>query len=283
MLYLLGLASLLANTDVNDKMKTVLKRWLLKTLWRYDQAALVRKLRAQGIVAGDTVVVHASWKNDNGFSGSAKDFIDALKTLLGNDGLLIMLSMPYQNQSTRDYLAQGKVFNVNRTPSMMGLLSEVFRRGQGVVRSVNAAHPLLAWGRDAGAFIADHHLSQCSFGADSPFARLAARDAKLLLIDAPFNTITYNHYLEAKLAARFPVPLFDEAPMHCQMLDSNGHSVSMTTRVLSAQSAPYRIDNMLQQAVQRAGKLQQFTLGNTRFMQLKVTDLDQSADKAVHF
>ena len=48
MLYLLGLALLLANTDVNDKMKTVIKRWLLKTLWRYNQAALVRKLRAQG-------------------------------------------------------------------------------------------------------------------------------------------------------------------------------------------------------------------------------------------
>ena len=149
MLYLLGLALLLANTDVNDKMKTVIKRWLLKTLWRYNQAALVRKLRAQGIAQGDTLVVHASWKNDNGFSGSAKDFIDALKMLVGNDGLLIMMSMPYQNQSTRDYLAQGKVFNVNRTPSMMGLLSEVFRRGQGVVRSVNAAHPLLAWGHDA--------------------------------------------------------------------------------------------------------------------------------------
>jgi len=264
-------------------MKKFLKRWLLKTVWRYDAVALTRKLRAEGIIAGDTVMVHASWKNDNGFSGSAKDFIDALKILLGNDGLLIMMSMPYQNQSTRDYLAQGKVFNVNRTPSMMGLLSEVFRRGQGVVRSLNAAHPILAWGRDAEDFIAGHHLSQCSFGADSPFARLAQRDAKLLLIDVPFNTITYNHYLEAELAARFPVPLFEPIPMRCQMLDSSGQSVSMNTQVLSEPSAPYRIDNILQQAVQKAGKLQQFKLGNTRFMQVKVTDLYHSAEKAVHF
>ena len=264
-------------------MKKLLKSWLLKTLWRYDQQALMRTLQAQGVNPGDTLVVHAAWKNDNGFAGSAKDFIDTLKTVLGPEGLLVMMSMPYQNQSTREYLAQGKVFNVKRTPSMMGLLSEVFRRGQGVVRSLNAAHPLLAWGRDAQSFIADHHLSQCSFGADSPFARLAPRKAKLLLIDAPFNTITYNHYLEAELAARFPLPLFDEMPMSCQMLDSDGQNVTMTTQVLSAQSAPYRIDNMLEQALQETGKLQQFKLGNTRFIQLKVTDLHQCADKAVHF
>ncbi len=264
-------------------MKKYVKKLLLKTLWRYDSAALHNKLRHMGVASGDTLVVHASWRNDSGFSGSAKDFIDALKTVLGADGLLVMMSMPYQNQSTREYLAQGKVFNVSRTPSMMGLLSEVFRRGQGVVRSLNAAHPLLAWGRDAQSFIADHHLSQCSFGADSPFARLADRQAKILLLDAPFNTITYNHYLEACLEARFPLPLFDSVPMQCQMLDQQGNTLTMTTRVLSAQSAPYRIDNMLQQALQNEAKIQSGTLGNSRLMLVQTADLQRCAMQVVRF
>lgn len=264
-------------------MKKFLKRCLLKTLWRYDLNALIKALHANGIRKGDTVVVHASWKNDNGFTGSAKDFVDALKSVVGDNGLLVMVSMPYQNQSTRDYLAQGKVFNVNRSPSMMGLLSEVFRRGKGVVRSLNAAHPLLAWGRDAEDFVAGHQNSVCSFGADSPFAKLEARQAKFLLVDAPFNTITFNHYLEQRFAERFPVPLFESQPINCQMLDLHGNSVTMSTRVLTAQSAFYRIDNLLERALSADSKLTKFRIGNTRFVQVSATDLCKYADKVVHF
>lgn len=271
------------DTDVGNTMKNLLKRWLLKTLWRYNAKDLKKVLRGKGITEGDTLVVHASWKNDNGFNGSAKDLINALKELLGPDGLLVMMSMPYQNQSTRDYLAQGKVFNVNRTPSMMGLLSEVFRRGQGVVRSLNAAHPLLAWGRDAEDFIAGHQFSKCSFGTDSPFAKLADRKAKVLLFDAPFNTITYNHYLEACLEKHFPVPLFTTAPMSCQMLDPDGQIQTMTTRVLSAESAKYRIDERLQKALEASGKLKAIRIGNSRLSLVNIADLKHCAEQEIAF
>jgi aminoglycoside 3-N-acetyltransferase len=86
--------------------------------------------------------------------------VRALKAAVGEGGLLVMPSMPYHNMSSAQWLAKGKPMNVLRSPSMMGLVSEVFRRSEGVQRSLSLTHPLLAWGRDAAAFVEGHERAE---------------------------------------------------------------------------------------------------------------------------
>lgn len=265
------------------KLKQLLKRILLKTVWRYDAAKLQAKLKEAGIQQGDCVMVHSTWRPDNGFDGSAKDFIDALKSLIGENGLLVMMSMPYNNQTTQDYLRQQKVFKIRRTPSRVGLLTEVFRRGKDVVRSHNAAHPLLVWGKGKEAFIEGHEHSKCSFGTDSPFARLANLNCKFLLVDTPFNSTTYNHYLEAVYEDRFPVPLFEEQPMSGVMEDADGSRMTFSTLVLSKQSVPYRIDHLLEGALEKKGAVRRFRIGATHFIKVNARDSEKVSARSVIF
>ncbi|MCG5502206.1 AAC(3) family N-acetyltransferase, partial [Ectothiorhodospira lacustris] len=101
-------------------------------------------------------MIHASWGPANGFHGRPADMIFILKELIGVNGLLVMPSLTYQNESSREFLARGVPMDVRRSPSQMGLLSEVFRRGKGVRRSLSPTHPLLAWGHRAEEFLAGH-------------------------------------------------------------------------------------------------------------------------------
>ncbi|MEH6814112.1 MAG: AAC(3) family N-acetyltransferase, partial [Motiliproteus sp.] len=134
--------------------------------------------------------------------------IQALKQAVGPQGLLVMTSMPYQNESSREFLERGGKINIRRSPSKMGLLSEVFRRNKETVRSLSPTHPLLAWGTEADAFIAGHDQASSPFGPVSPFQKLLERDAKVLCIDAPFSTVTFTHFVEDRIANNLPYPLY---------------------------------------------------------------------------
>ena len=86
----------------------ILKHMMVQIFWSYGETNLVRALNHLSIHEADTVMVHASWNLNNGFRGSPTGFITALKAAIGPDGLLTMTSLPYHNQSSAEYLAQGR-------------------------------------------------------------------------------------------------------------------------------------------------------------------------------
>jgi aminoglycoside N3'-acetyltransferase len=89
----------------------------------------------------------------------------------------------------------------------MGLLSEVFRRTPGVSRSLHPTHSVCAVGPLAGAITAEHHLGMTTFGARSPFARMAEIDTVILGLGKPYyRVLTQTHSPEDLLGDRFPVP-----------------------------------------------------------------------------
>lgn len=114
-----------------NTLKARLKTLVAKTIWSYDADALLKYLRKIGVQPGATLMVHSSWQHYNGFKGKPSELVDALKRAVGEQGLLVMTSMPYHNMSSAEWLAKGKPMNVRRSPSMMGLVSEVFRRSKG--------------------------------------------------------------------------------------------------------------------------------------------------------
>ncbi|MDD3352549.1 AAC(3) family N-acetyltransferase [Zoogloea sp.] len=255
---------------------TSLKQWVkstaARTLWAYGADELIARLRQCGVVPGTTLVVHSSWLPHNGFQGKPADLVKALKLAVGDKGLLVMPSMPYHNMSSAQWLAKGKPMNVARSPSMMGLVSEVFRRSQGVRRSLSPTHPLLAWGQDAAEFIAGHEQADRPFGARSPFARMLERDALILGFDAPFASFTYTHFVEDQLEASLPCPLYEPVPVEGQVLDADGHLLRCPVRVLSAEANRLRREVRLVEHLKQAGVLREGKLGNTRLTWISATD-----------
>ena len=240
------------------------KKWIIKHFLAYNPDKLKNRIATWGVVPGDVLMVHASFLPNNGFTGKPSNMIDGLKELVGPTGLLVMPSLTYHNMSSKAFLLQGKPMNVRRSPSQMGLLSEVFRRSPGVHRSLSPTHPLLAWGNRAEAFLRDHDKALVPFGADSPFGRLLKWNGKILTIDAPFTTITFTHFLEDRIVDSLPVPLYENEPLEGTVIDSAGQSQRIPVKVLSATANRLRRDDRLEALLLRQHVFKQGRIGNTR-------------------
>ena len=257
------------------------KKWVVRYFLSYDGDALLRQLRKAGLKPGDTLMVHSSWLAMNGFRGKPADMVAALKQAVGPDGLLVMTSMPYHNMSSEQWLARGKPLDLKRSPSMMGMLSEVFRRSEGVLRSASPTHPLLAWGRDAQSFIQGHELTPFAFGPASPFAKLLYRDALILCIDAPFSTITFTHFVEDRLSHTLAVPLYEGEPASGVVIDRDGARCEHAVMVLSARANALRREWRLVEQLERQHVLSRERIGNTRLLFMRAAEMTRCAENLV--
>lgn len=124
-------------------------------------------LEKVGIHHGSTLMVHSAWKQLNSGNFSVRELIESLLKSVGTNGTLTMPAFPsYENQ------VSGAVFDVCRTPSSGGLVTEAFRRYPGVVRSINLNHSVCAIGPQSNFLTSEHHLSETSWDDLSPYYRL---------------------------------------------------------------------------------------------------------------
>ena len=122
-------------------------------------------LEQVGIGEGSKVIVHSSWESINAKNIAPHKFIEALLTRLGPSGTLAMPAFgPDQSKLA--------VFDVRRTPSAAGLLTELFRRYPNVQRSIHLNHSVCAFGPDADYLVGQHHLSRTSWDEYSPYYRI---------------------------------------------------------------------------------------------------------------
>lgn len=120
-----------------------------------------------GIKPGATVMLHSAWEPLNSGNFTAAELIKMLVGYLGEEGTLAMPAFPHGEKQV-----SGALFNVKRTPSAGGMLTEVFRRFPGVVRSINLNHSVCALGPNADFLTSEHHKSETSWDKKSPYYRL---------------------------------------------------------------------------------------------------------------
>lgn len=260
-------------------LRQTLKTAVVRHFLSYDSAALGRFLTGIGVRRGDTLMLHSSWLPLNGYKGTPAQFNAALREQLGPEGLLVMPSLTYHNMSSAEFLAGGKPMDVLRSPSAMGLLTEVFRRNKETVRSLSPTHPLLAWGKDAQDFIADHDKTDRPFGPASPFARLLDRNAMLLCLDVGFSSITFTHFVEDQLQDTLPFLLYEAEPMTGIVIDREGQRHECPTRVLSSIANCQRREPRLIDHLMKQGSLKQAKLGNSRYTWIRATNLELGASE----
>ena len=122
-------------------------------------------LKDIGVKDGSTLFVHSSWAELKTSKFSCSELINFLVRYLGNKGTLAMPAYPMDQ--TGD-----KIFNVKKTPSAAGLLTEVFRRYPKVKRSINLNHSVCALGLNADYLVGEHNLSETAWDTYSPYSKL---------------------------------------------------------------------------------------------------------------
>jgi aminoglycoside 3-N-acetyltransferase len=263
-----------------------IKSRTIRLLASYTPAQLEAKFRELGIAQNHAVLMHASFGQFTGFRGEPWRVIDCLLKVLGPGGHLFMMSMAYTS-SALDYLKSGAPFDVRRTVSRMGIISEAFRRRDGVLRSANSLHPVLAWGPKAEWVISRHDQMMHSCGAGSPFGKMLELDTKVLFFDVPFAVLTFAHYLEDRFKDSAPVPVYHPEPFQSLLIDRDGREQRVKVYAFHRNAIERRNFPVLEEALIRDGLLRRDKIGNTGLMIVKMTDALKHAqrlvDQGTHF
>jgi aminoglycoside 3-N-acetyltransferase len=99
----------------------------------------------------------------------------------------------------------------SRAVRMNGVLPEFIRTTPGALRSLNPGASMVALGARASWLTADHPLDY-GFGEGSPLAKLIEMGGKVLMVGAPWDTMTLLHLAEhraqipGKRVLRYEVP-----------------------------------------------------------------------------
>lgn len=228
----------------------------------YDRHQLLRALRRLGVRDGDALMLHAGFAPHHGFRGTIETLTDTFIEAVGPGGHLLMVSLPYRSSSLQ-YLEKLKQFDVRRTPSMMGMVSEFFRRRPDVLRSLHPTHPILVRGPNADAFVRGHEACLHPCGPDTPFDRLAQADGLVAFLNVPFATFTFFHYLEHRVALQLPFPLYTQHCHEVPVVDREGRPLTVRTHVYAVEAIARRRFEVLEKALRARGAIRRVRVGNT--------------------
>jgi aminoglycoside 3-N-acetyltransferase len=145
--------------------------------------------------------VHSSLAALGPLRGLAADGIPALvlgalRRRLGPSGDLVMPAFGY------DFPATGRC-DLRTAPSAVGVLTENFRTCPGVLRSTHPMFSFTAEGPGATDLLHPETPERQPFGPESVLARLAARNALVLLLGAEFRYLTSFVYSERENGVRY--------------------------------------------------------------------------------
>lgn len=156
----------------------------------YNKQDLLHHLEQLKIDQKGTLLVHSSMKSIGQVEGGADTVLDCLLEYM-KDGLLVFPT------HTWSYInADHPKFSVNDSPSMVGILTELFRNRPGVVRSWHPTHSVAALGKGAEDFVKDNEKFDTPCARGSSWGKLFDQKATILLIGVDLRRCTYIHSVE---------------------------------------------------------------------------------------
>ncbi len=151
---------------------------------------LVAGFRSLGVEAGDTMLVHSSYKSFGPVDGGPQTVIRALQLALDTDGdgTLIMPTFNFD-------FNKGQAWDVRTTPSKMGVLTEVVRQDPRAKRVFHPFYSFAILGKHAEMLGSLRYKS--AYERNSVFGKLRDLDGKIMVIGLSYNdSMTFFHHIE---------------------------------------------------------------------------------------
>ena len=226
-------------------------------------AEIAKALATIGIAPGDTVFAHSSLRAFGYVEGGADAVIDALTEAVGPTGTVAMPTFTWDSFHDKT----GVAFDIVRTPSETGRITEVFRQRPGAIRSPHICHSVAAAGAHAQEITQD---SPSVYGKGGPFDTLLRLNAWNLFLGVSFGSCTALHMAEEQ--AR--VPYRQNRAFHdCRVIHPDG-SVTASASVEFLRKPGYWNDFSRVEAVfEREGVLRQARVGPARILNIRIRDV----------
>jgi aminoglycoside 3-N-acetyltransferase len=199
---------------------------------RFALAELRELLLALGFERGRAIWVQSSWNEFYNLSAKPSEVLALMQELVGPEGTLAMPAFPIDPDPA-------KILQIDSAPSASGLLTELFRRQRGVLRSIHLTSSVCAFGPAAEFLVRDHHRDPFPWGRQSPYCRLTEIDARFVCLGLGrfVRNLTPLHAVECLL--------YDEVPFFRQVFRG---TVTYRWRRRSGETGEHEFHN-------RAGRL----------------------------
>ena len=164
---------------------------------------LAEVLDSLSVPRGGILYVQSStdWLARAGFDPAQT--LATLRDWVRSSGTLVMPSYPFR-VTHLEYLASRPRYDVRQTPSLVGLIPELFRRADSVHRSADPDFAIAAEGPDAEGIVDTDLGEPDPFGRNSVYERLLTRPATLVGLGVSLNTNSFIHVIDSRYAAAYP-------------------------------------------------------------------------------
>ncbi|CAN5603258.1 hypothetical protein BH10PLA2_BH10PLA2_25940 [soil metagenome] len=192
-------------------VRSYANRWVRRTPKAPESFTLADFQKAigdAGVTLGRDLLVHASWSGFQRLQSKPSALLGALRELIGERHTLMTPTGAVEK--LRDGVL---VYDREKSPSRMGLLSESLRRTRGALRSPVPIAPVSAIGPDAEAYTRDYReeSSLTPWGRGSPYWEIANRGGQVLVLGIDFvRTLTLMHTAFDVLLDVNPIPNYYE-------------------------------------------------------------------------
>lgn len=159
----------------------------------YRKQELTEQLRAMGLHGDETILIHSSMKAIGQVEGGADTVLDAWSGFF-EEGILLLPTHTWKNVNENN-----PVYDPEVTPSCVGLLTNMFMKRQGVVRSLHPTHSMAGLGRGAAEYLSGEELCNTPCTPGGCYDRLKDCGGRILLVGVGHERNTYIHSVEEVL------------------------------------------------------------------------------------
>jgi aminoglycoside N3'-acetyltransferase len=156
------------------------------------------------------------------FSEGPLDFVKMLMAWCGPQRTLVMPAFYFGDPEiggVKPTFSKNPRFDLRRTPSQMGLATELFRRIPGVLQSRHPVYRVSALGPLARALTLGHELAEDPAGLGTPFEVMAKHNALIIGVGKTFQVLTQVHHVEGVMGNEFPVPRGNDPGITVTVID----------------------------------------------------------------
>lgn len=159
----------------------------------YNKQQLKDQLESMGLKGDETILIHSSMKSIGEVDGGADTVLDAWMEYF-KDGLLLLPTHTWKTVN-----ADNPVYNPQTTPSCVGLLTNMFMKRDGVIRSLHPTHSMAGYGKNAAEYLAGEEYNNTPCTPGGCYDRLKDAGGKVLLVGVGHERNTYIHSVEEVL------------------------------------------------------------------------------------
>lgn len=206
----------------------------------YTKETFIRDLKNMGLTGTETIMIHSSMKAIGEVEKGADTVIDAFMEFF-QEGLLLLPTHTWA-QMSKEYAT----FDPATEPACVGILPNIFRQREGVLRSLHPTHSIAAYGKNAAEYIKGEENATTPCPPGGCWDRLREVNAKILLLGVTHGRNTFIHSVDEALNVQ---DRLTEEPtlMHIVMPDGSLKDVHMYrhyNRVLGTGSFSDHFDKM---------------------------------------